>query len=124
MSSIAFSRQPRTHVRRISSVRIARNAAPRRLRRRAISPEPPPPTRSSRHSLRLAVLVFMQYALLALDMRFIASANYLGIALANVAIATTTWYVTKDIVMARSLTDRVGFAVGGTAGALLAVYAT
>ncbi|HEX6164130.1 MAG TPA: hypothetical protein VFZ31_12240 [Vicinamibacterales bacterium] len=124
MSSITPVRGPRRHVRRIRSIRIAHTTAPRRRERRAISHDPPPPSRSSRQSLRLAALVFVQYALLALDMRFIASANYLGIAVVNVAIATTTWYVTKDIVMARSVTDRVCFAVGGTAGALLAVFAT
>ena len=79
---------------------------------------------SARQSLRLAALVFVQYALLAADVRFVASANYLGIAIANVCIATTTWYLTKEIVAARTTTDRVCFAVGGAAGALLAVYLT
>ena len=78
----------------------------------------------SRPALRLGLLVFVQYALLAIDMRFVTSANYLGIALANLSIATTTWYVTKEIVTARTITDRVCFAAGGTAGALLAVYVT
>ena len=78
----------------------------------------------ARRPLRLGLLVFVQYALLAVDMRFVASANYLGIAVANLCIATTTWYLTKEIVTARTITDRVCFAAGGTAGALLAVYVT
>ena len=79
---------------------------------------------SIRHSLRLAALVFVQYALLAVDVRFVASANYLGIAIANICLATTTWYLTKEIVTARTATDRVCFALGGAAGALAAVYVT
>lgn len=80
--------------------------------------------RSPRQSLRLAALVFMQYGLLALDVRFVASANYVGIAMANVAIATTTWYVTRGVIAAQSLADRVCFAAGGAGGAVLAVYMT
>ena len=80
-----------------------------------------PPTR---HSLKLAALVFVQYGLLASDIRFVASANYLGVALANICIAINTWYLTRGIIEARRAIDRVCFVVGGTAGALLAVLLT
>jgi hypothetical protein len=76
------------------------------------------------HALKLAALVFVQYALLAADIRFVASANFVGIALANVCIAINTWYLTKGIVEATSKIDRVCFVIGGTAGALVAVLAT
>ena len=80
-----------------------------------------PPTRQS---LKLAALVFVQYGLLASDIRFVANANYLGVALANICIAINTWYLTRGIIEARSATDRVCFVAGGTAGALVAVLLT
>ena len=76
------------------------------------------------HSLRLATLVFIQYALLAADIRFVSSANYYGIAAVNVCIAINTWYLTRGIIEARTRIDRLCFVVGGTAGALIAVLAT
>src|SRR5688572_7106081 len=51
----------------------------------AVAPRP------TRQSLTLAVLVFIQYALIASDIRFVATANYLGIAIVNVCIALNTW---------------------------------
>lgn len=73
-------------------------------------------------ALRLGLIVFCQYALLALDVRFIAAKNYAGIVVANVCIALNTWYMTRRIVEARSVLDRTCFIVGGTAGALVAVW--
>jgi hypothetical protein len=83
--------------------------------------KPGPP---ARQSLRLAALVFVQYGLLASDIRFVANANYLGVALVNICIAVNTWYLTKGIIDARGALDRVCFVAGGTAGALLAVLLT
>jgi hypothetical protein len=96
----------------------------RRQRKHVDPPAAAAPSRSPRQSLRLASLVFIQYSLLALDVRFIATANYLGIAVVNVCIAITTWHVTKGIVAARTMVDRICFVVGGSAGAVLAVYLT
>ena len=78
----------------------------------------------ARQSLRLAALVFVHYGLLATDIRFVANANYLGVALVNICIAINTWYLTKGIIDARSALDRVCFVAGGTAGALAAVLLT
>ena len=66
----------------------------------------------------------MQYGLLASDIRFVADANYLGVALVNICIAINTWYLTKGIIEARSTIDRLCFVAGGTAGALVAVLVT
>jgi hypothetical protein len=70
------------------------------------------------------MLVFVQYALVASDIRFVAAANYAGIAIVNVCIAINTWYLTRGIIEARSRTERLCFVFGGTAGALAAVLAT
>lgn len=81
-------------------------------------------TTPARRALRLAALVFVQYALVASDIRFVASANYVGIAVVNVCIAINTWYLTRGIIGARTRLDRLCFVVGGTAGALVAVLLT
>ena len=80
--------------------------------------------RRPKQALKLAMLVFVQYALLAMDIRFVADANYPGIAVVNVCIAVNTWYLTRGIIEARTVVDRLCFVAGGTAGALLAVLAT
>jgi hypothetical protein len=80
--------------------------------------------RRPNQALRLAMLVFMQYALLASDIRFVATANYVGIAVVNVCIAINTWYLTRGIIEARTTVDRLCFIAGGTAGALVAVLVT
>ncbi|HUQ87967.1 MAG TPA: hypothetical protein VM096_10435 [Vicinamibacterales bacterium] len=82
------------------------------------------PEQSLRQSLRLAALVFVQYSLLAFDIRFVAREQYLGVALANIGIAMNSWYITKGIVQARTNRDKFCFVFGGTAGALVAVWLT
>ena len=80
--------------------------------------------RRLRQSLGLAMLVFVQYGLVAADIRFVSSGNYLGIAVVNVCIAINTWYLTRGIIQAKSKVDRLCYVVGGTTGALIAVLAT
>ncbi len=90
--------------------------------RNAVAETSPPRRRG--HAFKLALLVFVQYALLAADIRFVAAANYPGIAITNVCIAINTWYLTRGIIAATSTFDRLCYVVGGTTGALLAVVAT
>ena len=111
--------------------RLARMAAVepllyRRVRRSQGTAPPPayPATRATRQSLALAVLVFVQYALVASDIRFVSNANYLGIGVVNVCLALNTWYLTRGIIDARTRADRWCFVVGGTSGALVAVLLT
>jgi hypothetical protein len=135
-----FAMVPRMRGRRLAN----RNRSDeRRLRRRArmapVEPWPyrrvtsrqgpgeaPPPaaSRSPRQSLKLAVLVFVQYALVASDIRFVSRGDYVGIAIVNVCIALNTWYLTRGIIEARTSIDRWCFVIGGTSGALTAVLLT
>lgn len=82
------------------------------------------PLMKSTPSLRLGALVFVQYALLAADIRFVAGGNYVGVAMVNICIAFNTWYLTRGIMEARSAKDRWCYVIGGTAGALVAVLIT
>ena len=95
-----------------------------RTRTDALPAVVPDAARGRHRSLRLATLVFIQYALLAADIRFVSSANYLGIAAVNVCIAINTWYLTRGIIEAKTRFDRLCFVAGGTAGALIAVLLT
>lgn len=74
------------------------------------------------HCLQIAAAVFAQYALLALDISFVAAKNYVGVVVINALIATTGWYVTRGIVQAQTMRERTSYVIGGTAGALAAVW--
>jgi hypothetical protein len=68
---------------------------------------PPAADRTPRQSLKLAALVFLQYALVASDTRFVSRGEYVGIAIVNVCIALNTWYLTRGIIEARTSIDGV-----------------
>ena len=84
----------------------------------AVPIDPAAPT----HCWRLGATVFAQYFLLALDIRFVAARNYLGIIIVNALIAFMGWYVVRGIVQAHSLRERAAYMVGGAAGAVAAVW--
>ena len=71
---------------------------------------------------RLGVAVFVQYFLLALDIRFVATKNFAGIILVNALIAVLGWHVVRGVVQADSIRERISYVVGGTSGAVLAVW--
>jgi hypothetical protein len=73
------------------------------------------------HCWRLALTVFAQYFLLALDIRYVTTRNYLGIVIVNALIALMGWYVVRGIVQAHSVRERVAYVMGGTLGAVVAV---
>ena len=60
--------------------------------------------------------------LLALDIRFVASKNYLGVTVINALVAVAGWYVTRGVVQADTLRERTSYVVAGTAGAVTAVW--
>ena len=72
--------------------------------------------------VRLGLVMFVQYALLAFDIRFIAEKNYVGVLVVNALIACNTWYLTRGVVQARTGRDRVWYVAGGTCGAVLAAW--
>jgi hypothetical protein len=73
---------------------------------------------------RLGITVFLQYFLLALDIRFVATRNFIGIIVVNALIATMGWYVVRGIVQAHAVRERISYVIGGTSGAVLAVWLT
>ena len=77
-----------------------------------------PPTRC----WRLGASVFVQYFLVALDIRFVSSRNYPGLIIVNAAIALVGWYVVKGVAEAQTVRERIAYVAGGTSGAVLAVW--
>ena len=128
MNGIQLANPTRTSRRRMSQLARMAKVEPlpyRRARRsQGTAPATHAATGATRQSLALAGLVFVQYALVASDIRFVASANYLGIGVVNVCLALNTWYLTRGIIDARTRADRWCFVAGGTSGALVAVLLT
>ena len=71
---------------------------------------------------RLGATVFAQYFLLALDIRFVAARNFIGIIIVNALIAFMGWHVVRGIVQAQAVRERIAYVAGGTGGAVLAVW--
>ena len=71
---------------------------------------------------RLGSTVFAQYFLLALDIRYVATRNFVGIIIVNALLAFMGWYVVRGIVKAQTARERAAYVVGGTSGAVFAVW--
>jgi hypothetical protein len=108
-------------------------AVVRRIGRRSTQPHAPhrPQPRQTpaapavqNRSLTLGAVMFVQYALLALDVQFIATKHYVGIVIVNAMIALNAWYLTRSVVQARTTWDRTWYITGGAAGAVLATWIT
>jgi hypothetical protein len=120
------NRSDERRIRRRSRIAAVEPWPYRRVAFRQAPGAPPSPAsdRSPRQSLKLAVLVFAQYALVASDIRFVSRGQYVGIAIVNVCIALNTWYLTRGIIEARTSIDRWCYVIGGVSGALAAVLVT
>ena len=70
----------------------------------------------------LGASVFIQYFLIALDIRYVSSKNYLGLIIVNASIAMVGWYVVKGVAEAQTIRERLAYVAGGTSGAVLAVW--
>jgi hypothetical protein len=71
---------------------------------------------------QLGAIVFVQYFLLALDIRFVAARNFVGIMVVNALIAFMGWHVVRGIAQAKTSREHLAYVVGGTGGAVLAVW--
>lgn len=69
-------------------------------------------------------LMFVQFALLAANFRFVAQAHYVGAVGTDIAIATLGWTITKRIVDATSWVDRAGYVAGAACGSMLGIWLT
>ena len=82
----------------------------------------PAPEASRSRCWWLGASVFLQYFLIALDIRFVSSKNYPGLIIVNASIALVGWYVVKGVAEAQTLRERLAYVAGGTSGAVLAVW--
>lgn len=88
----------------------------------AVASAQAPAVRVETGSLRLAAIVFVQYALIALAIRYVADRNFAGVVIVNVLIAFTSWHITRGIAQAHTRREQLAYVIGGTMGAVVAVY--
>lgn len=72
--------------------------------------------------IRLAAIVFVQYGLIALAIRYVTDRNFVGVVIVNVLIAFTSWHITRGIAQAHTRREQLAYVIGGTMGAVAAVY--
>lgn len=77
-----------------------------------------------RNAVRLFLLNFVQYCVIAANTRTVAQGHYLASFATDLLCAGIGFTITKKIVDAKTWTDRAGYALGGACGAQLAIYLT
>lgn len=88
----------------------------------AVTSVPAPVGRLEQGPIRLAATVFVQYGLIALAIRYVTDRNFVGAVIVNVLIAFTSWYITRGIAQAHTRIEQLAYVIGGTTGAVAAVY--
>lgn len=77
-----------------------------------------------KNAARLFAMNFVQFCIIAANMRSVAQGLYLATFVTDVAICVISFTLTKRIVEAQSNVDRFAFAIGGALGAQVAIFAT
>jgi hypothetical protein len=72
--------------------------------------------------LQLFVIQFSAYFILTLNYRAIATINYVGTLVTDLIVAALAFSSIKRVAAATTSEDRVGYVLGGTAGALVALW--
>lgn len=74
--------------------------------------------------LRLAGLMCLNYGLNAVSFRFVAKGSYLGVAVADAAIASVGFTLLRSVASAETWQERAGYIVGGVVGSMLGIWLT
>lgn len=75
-------------------------------------------------AVRLAILMFVNYALNAVSFRLLARGSFLGVGIADGMIAWWGFTMTKLIVQADTRVQQVGYVIGGVGGSLFGLWLT
>ena len=75
-----------------------------------------------RKSVELAALNLVSYLVLTVDFRATSQGNYAWAAGVNIVIALLSMTILKRIVEARSVGERIGYALGGSAGTVAGIW--
>jgi lipopolysaccharide export LptBFGC system permease protein LptF len=77
-----------------------------------------------RQPLKLFALNLIQFFVIVANTRAYTQGNYFWTAVTDLAFCFLAFTLTKSIAESKTWKDRVGYALGGTLGALLAIAAT
>ena len=77
-----------------------------------------------KRGLSIAVLMTINYALVAGNMRFVARGNYPGTMATDAIIALVGWQLVRWVAEAKSWTDRLFYVIGAMAGGVLGIWLT
>lgn len=75
-----------------------------------------------KQALILGLLMTINYLVIAVNMRAVAHIQYEWIAATDALLCIINFSVIKRVAEAKTLIDRICYAVGGTVGALLGVW--
>jgi hypothetical protein len=98
-----------------------------------VAPKPPsrlrtwlqePLTPESKNAWKLAVLMFVNYALNAISFRMIQRVSYVGVALSDALIAWWGFTMIQHINKAETKKEQIGYTIGGILGSVLGLYLT
>lgn len=75
-------------------------------------------------AVRLAILMFVNYALNAASFRLLARGSFLGVGIADGLICWWGFTMTRLIVQADTRFQQVGYVIGGVSGSLFGMWLT
>lgn len=75
-----------------------------------------------RGALLLGALQAVNFLIVAVNMRAVAHARYLWVALTDLAICALNFTIIKRVAEASTVDEFVGYAIGGVCGALAGVW--
>ena len=67
-------------------------------------------------------MMFLQYAVLTFNIRAVAVSSYWALAVTDLVIATLGFTILKKVEEANGTVDMMGYAIGGTLGAQVAMW--
>jgi hypothetical protein len=77
-----------------------------------------------KNALKLFALNCMQFFVIVANTRAYTQGNYAWTAITDMVFCTLAFTITKNVAESKTKWDRLGYIVGGTVGAQLAIYVT
>ena len=75
-------------------------------------------------TVKLFVLNFVSFFIIVANTRAYTQGNYIYTAVTDLIFCALNFTIVKSVAESKTIADRVGYALGGTIGALVAIYVT